>query len=508
MDNLPQRTVRNRPQPFLWTGSHEVVKQIGEVAFASITDVGYFANPTDRTNMERAFRLRINPVTPISNPKLLHELAQYVDMFLLKQQNKGYLEPLPNLEQYDDELFEQWLENNHHYGLPRKQMFRRKRTIVKPHGRIIFQNRFTDVQSFIKLKMTEEAKYPRLVNSRSDYYKVIVAPYVKLIEDQVFKMKWFLSGIPTHKFPPYLEKLTNLPWIMETDYSSFEGCFTREYTKCVEEKLWKFFLVNNPEMLKYFMAPYEDLNGETHVNRIFGPNYTAFVEGSRMSGEMWTSLANGFSNLINVKFLAHKLNMKIHGYVMGDDGIFSMEKPILTKEHFAELGFNIKIKYDNSIAHTSFCGNIYSPESQTIIIEPGQISSLFTNMKKSYFNAKQSKKLQLLRNKAQSLYCIGKYTPIISKLALKIIDLIPQQNVKIVDYREKWLIEQQMQDTVETFDPVAIPYENRWIYANKYNISLQQQQEVEALIENVTKLEDLSLPNFKDKVNISNTINQ
>lgn len=396
MDKLPQRSVRNKPQPFQWTGTNEVVKQTGETAFVSISDVGYFANPTDQNNMERAFRLRINPVTPISNPKQLKELKKYVKYFLLKQERKGFIKPLDDLQEQDDELFEEWLSNNKHYGLPRKEMFRKKRKIVKPFNKIIFRNKFLDVQSFVKLKTTSEAKYPRFVNSRSDFYKVIVAPYVKLIEDQLFKMKWFLSGIPTHKFPPYLEKLTNLPWIMETDYSSFEGCFTPEYTKCVEQQMWKYFLKNNPEMLNYFMAQYYDLDGKIHVNRIFGKNFTASVEGSRMSGEMWTSLANGFSNLMNVKFLAHQHKQKIHGYVMGDDGIFSMDKPFLTKEHFAELGFNIKIKYDNSISHTSFCGNIYSPQSQTIVIEPGQISSLFTNMKKKLFRSVQKEKITVV----------------------------------------------------------------------------------------------------------------
>lgn len=500
------RPVKNRPQPFQWTGTNEVVKQIGETAFVSISDVGYFANPTDQNNMERAFRLRINPVTPISNPTILEQLKEYVIYFLKKQKRKGFLKPLPPLQEQDDKLFNEWLDQNKHYGYSRKCMFRRKRKIVKPFSQVVWRDKFLDVQSFPKLKMTNEAKYPRLVNSRSDYYKVLVAPYVKLIEDQLFKLKWFLSGIPTHKFPPYLEKLTVNPWIMETDYSSFEGCFTPEYTACVEQQLWKFFLKNNPEMLNIFMSQYYDRDGSVHVNKIYGKNFRGFVEGSRMSGEMWTSLANGFSNLINVKFLAHMKKQKIHGYVMGDDGIFSMDTPFLTKEDFSQLGFNIKIKYDNSISHTSFCGNIYSPQSQTIVIEPGQISSLFTNMKKSYFRASTKKKLQLLKNKAQSLYCIGKYTPIISKLALKIIELIPDQGIKIVDYREKWLIEQQMQDTIETFEPVPIPYENRWIYADKFNISLEQQYQIEQYISNIKTLTDTTLPSFLSNVNVSSSI--
>lgn len=111
-----------------------------------------------------------------------------------------------------------------------------------------------------------------------------------------------------------------------------------------------------------------------------------------------------------------------------------------------------------------------------------------------------------MRNKAQSLYCIGKYTPIISKLALKVIKLIPDQGITILDYREKWLIEQQMQDTVETFAPVDIPYPNRWIYADKFNISLEQQISTENYIESIESLEQMTLSNFLFNVNVSSSI--
>jgi hypothetical protein len=263
----------------------------------------------------------------------------------------------------------------------------------------------------------------------------------------------------------------------------------------VECQMFRYMLSKNPMILKYVMAAYYDEDGTPRENVLHHRKlYTARVLGSRMSGEMWTSLCNGFSNLMNVLYLAERENQEIDGFVEGDDGIFGMYEPFLTSEMFRELGFNIKMQYGDDLSHTSFCGNVFDPRSLTLVVSPEQISRLFWSCSIQYIHAKTSKLIKLLRAKAMSLYITGKYTPICGPLAHQVMKIIGKGDY-IVDPNQQWY-ENYLGISSKNlkFEKVEIPLCNRELYETKYGITIGEQLALEKFISSCTSINQLQLP--------------
>jgi hypothetical protein len=318
------------------------------------------------------------------------------------------------------------------------------------------------------------------------------------IEKAVYARKPFVKGRPTHELPVDLVKLTEFPWVLETDYTSFESGFSPEYCDVVECALWRYMLKNNPLILDLVLRCYYQTRGGHIVPRkekLMNKLYVAKTVGTRMSGEMWTSLANGFANLMNIKYLCHKLKIRCKGFVEGDDGLFGMDSRRLKAHHFEELGFKIKMKYGRDLAHTSFCGNVFDPEVMKIIIAPEQIARVFWSCSSTYIHSSRKILDELLRAKAMSLYCQGKHTPIAGKLALKILQIIGPGGIRIGEGNAWWWNERiaKMLET-ETFAPVDVDLRSRDLYEQLYGISVRDQLSIEDHISRMTKFEDLEIP--------------
>jgi len=293
-------------------------------------------------------------------------------------------------------------------------------------------------------------------------------------------------------------KLKENRWILETDYTSFESSFSPQYTDVVECALWRYMLQNNREALKDIMRVYYQtrvIGGKVRIRprieQLFGQKYHAKVVGSRMSGEMWTSLANGFSNLMNILFFADEKNLKIHGYVDGDDGIFCMDQPLIEEKQFTELGFKIKMNYGQNLSHTSFCGNIFDTDELLQLVPPEQIARLSWTCSSHYLSCGKRVKEALLRSKAQSLYCLGKHTPIAGKLALKMIHLLGPGRTVMEDQNVWWETQVMALEPNKNFLPVQITAKSRELYFERFHISIEDQVRIELQIENATTLEQL-----------------
>lgn len=120
--------------------------------------------------------------------------------------------------------------------------------------------------------------------------------------------------------------------------------------------------------------------------------YTILTSGTRMSGDMWTSLCNGFSNYVNVAFTMHEAGIRDYSVLCeGDDGIIACNVPnAITSEQFEDLGFKIKIVPHDSIFSTAFCGCRLEPTTHTIMIAPDSIQGVAysTHSKHYSWNAK------------------------------------------------------------------------------------------------------------------------
>jgi len=278
------------------TNSSRKVEPYALELFSGCLDRPFFVNPKSPHNLITGYRKRISPSMPEVKPERLRLLALFVVQFLQR-----YLKPLPFLEDKENEVFSHWLSENKSYPTRRKEQLKAAHaSLFDMVGSMISNLCEWDFmcKSFIKREAYEIAKYVRLINSRSDRFKARVGGFMHLIEKQVYALKWFVKGKVITDLPKDLVKLNRFPYILETDYSSFESGFSPEYCDAVECQMWRYMLVNNPHVLHDVLRCYyqeREVNGQkvvvprTEIMR--NRDYVAKVVGARMSGEMWTSLA-------------------------------------------------------------------------------------------------------------------------------------------------------------------------------------------------------------------------
>jgi hypothetical protein len=90
----------------------------------------------------------------------------------------------------------------------------------------------------------------------------------------------------------------------------------------------------------------------------------------RFSGEMNTSLGNGFSNLMFMLFICELNNIEPDGVVEGDDGLFGVRGGIPKSDDFTKLGLTVKMEIVKEPSLASFCGMIFDKHVKQIIVDP------------------------------------------------------------------------------------------------------------------------------------------
>jgi len=213
-----------------------------------------------------------------------------------------------------------------------------------------------------------------------------------------------------------------------------------------------------------------------------------------MSGEMWTSLANGFSNLMNMLFLMEETHTLGEGYIDGDDGIFGLDKNVISAEDFEKLGFKIKMSYGQDLSHTSFCGNIFDPEECIQLVPPEQIARLGWTCSAKYLHSRRKIQLELLKGKAMSLYCLGKNTPIAGCLARRVIELL--SDVKYRSEFENVWWENQVLKLWSGLEDITITEKSRLLYEKRFHILVNDQLKLEEHIRSINNIDDLDVPYY------------
>jgi len=212
-------------------------------------------------------------------------------------------------------------------------------------------------KSFIKRETYLKYKPARAINSRHDSFKCFSGPWFHAIEEVVYRRPEFIKHIPVHERPHYMASMfegTPGPYYV-TDYSHFESHFKPDIMEALELRLYKHMLANYPGV---YDAIRRALAG---TNDCRFKRFNVSLKGTRMSGDMCTSLGNGFSNLMLTMFVVHKKDGHCKTVVEGDDSVSAADVKI-TKEDFLRLGFDIKIEVHSRLQDTSFCGMLMSSD--------------------------------------------------------------------------------------------------------------------------------------------------
>lgn len=349
----------------------------------------------DPEMIECGLRKRLMRATPAIDRQMLEEFRRFVADFL--QAHVGRATPMG---------FEEWLASTS-YNEARKDELRREFCLLKggkPSKRLSQK-----IKMFGKTEPYPDYKWVRLINSRSDAFKVWSGPLFKAIEKVVYELPEFVKHVPVPDRPALVLSLVKAGLsCYATDFESFEALFSPVVMDACECALYRHCLpwCSDVEYLCRTIMGTNKLS-----NRI---GVTAELQGRRMSGDMCTSLGNGFTNLMLAKFLAARQGKQLTGLVEGDDGLFVTDA-VLDKRDYARLGFLIKIAEVDCPTSASFCGMVFGPSGQ-IVRDPLEFCATF-GWTSSFVGGGDRLMEQLLRAKALSSVYEMPHCPIVGAMA-------------------------------------------------------------------------------------------
>lgn len=333
---------------------------------------------------------------PKADDNELKSLSSFVDNFLNKNVNVA-----------QQMSFDDWLSRTS-YNEARKQEL--KVAYFELRGGFPTRWQCRKCKSFCKTESYPLYKHTRTINSRTDAFKVFSGPLFKAIEDEVYKLPEFIKHVPVPDRPDCIRNLRRAGrHYYQTDFTAFESHFTPSVMEALELRLYRYCLKWSPAAARLVCDVLSGLNIMSTRTGV-----TASVQGRRMSGDMCTSLGNGFSNLMLAKYLAARQGKELWGYVEGDDGLFATEA-VLTTEMYYELGFTIKIEEVDDPCKASFCGMIFS-DSGEIVRDPIEFLATF-GWTSSFIGAGPKIMNGLLRAKALSAVYETPQCPIVGALA-------------------------------------------------------------------------------------------
>lgn len=309
-----------------------------------------------------------------------------------------------------DTSVESWLSRCNNYSENRKNELRR--VYAKTQGHL--SRKDYKVEAHVKTEGYPLFKHVRLINSRTDAFKVFAGPYTKLMEDVVYENPHFIKHVPV---PERYLKVAQLEQqgrtYIESDYTSFEGSFRKMFMDNCECVLYRHLLQNYPEAAEAICKA-ATMTQQCSF-RSLGVRFRC--PGRRMSGDMWTSLGNGFSNLMIFAYLMHIRGCNVwDGYVEGDDGLFAVPcNEVPDENEYRKFGFNVKLQTYDRPGDASFCGMKYA--DQGAIRDPVEFVQGF-GWTHSCLGARPRVLMSLLRAKALSAYYEMPTCPIITEIAL------------------------------------------------------------------------------------------
>lgn len=451
--------------------------------------LGYVAprpDTSDQLSLKQGAKKRLVHERPKLNARSKRRLKRFVARRLPKM-----FKPL-QAEQVMS--FEEWLDNSN-YPEWRKEQLRQCLTALEQGT--VQEHKIWEAKMFAKDEFYMEYKYHRTINARSDYVKCIIGRFSASIEKQVFKHASFIKKKPRAEWPDYITDMcSGREHGYASDYSSFEASFVKEIMKICEMQLYIYMLsqVWTQEVNKRFKM----LCG---WNKITAKAFFIRLLARRLSGEMVTSLGNGFSNLMVNLFVLHEKGCKnVVCVVEGDDGLFMFDGPMPCPKDFEDLGFIIKLTPVKSLHEASFCGVVFDPVDRAPLTDPYKVLATCSWLSQQYGSATQSKRRVLAHIKGLSMLAQYPGCPVIQSVALwmlRVNDYKTKDRDAVLSHaithcRDWW--QRQILEQLKTspFLPREIGEGSRKTIQQVYGMKIDQQLLLEDLFNTSTGSVDLS----------------
>lgn len=448
-------------------------KMFRRLPFGYVNGIYPFGRDTNDTKtLVDGLNKRIRRELPAIDPAVLRRFESFVDKWVRRE-----LTPLGHHQMMS---FEEWVESCPYPQLRKDDL---RRCYAELNGGLPTRAQASKVECFMKTEsypIGETFKAGRWIMSRTDKSKVVLGPIFKSIERVVYERHEFIKHVPVadrHKVICGL-RFGGVRYII-TDYTAFESSFHPDLMKVCEVAMYKHMLKNYPGLAAFVE---QTLTGVNHLYTRNGVKTR--IKGRRMSGEMCTSLGNGFTNLMLMAFMCEENGATWRGFVEGDDGIFAISGPVPTKEQFAALGFEIKLAEIRDPTLGGFCGVVAA--SSGLIRDPVRFLQTFGWTTNSVSAGPKVMK-ELLRAKALSALYETPSCPLIAAIATRAYELTNGSN-------PRWVYDgYHITPLKDALPPMAsIDPDTRALFHELYGISPDDQVRLEERISQAHDLDFLA----------------
>jgi hypothetical protein len=372
------------------------------------------------------------------------------------------------------------------------------------------------VKSFGKDETYTEMKHLRTINSRSDYWKCVLGPAIKLVEKQIFKSAKFVKYV---KVEDRFRYIYNRIWSPagvydETDYSQFESHFINEVRDAIMGEVYSYML-GHLDMFTEWWENYVKTVMCTIGQWITSKFFSAKGVEAEMSGEMDTSLTNGVTNCFLYDFFhfmagntENHMNVegKARGAFEGDDGVTThiVDNPV-SGTSYRSAGFDIKMKTSKDIRGTDFCGVIGETDTFMCTTDPRNCLAEFGWCMSKYVNSKRVRKLELLRAKALSYYHQYRGSPIIQALALYGLRITKHIDMQRFVSKDRYINNYDRDQLIAAIEyygrNIEVPQVSpglRHEVESRFGVSIRDQLSIESYLNDLTKLQFFDCPQIYD----------
>jgi len=441
-------------------------------------------DPSHAPSLKDSIKRRAGREVPLADPVWLEEIRLFTRSWC-----KGNLTPLaPD----SDVSKERWLDNTSYPDW-------RKKSLLKTweEGQGVPRKYHRRCKGFPKDECYEGYNYLRIISAREDMSKVDLGAIFKLIEEKVFQHPMFIKKVPVADRPAFIKERLMKPGRVPfcTDFTAFESSFVHAVMEAIEWELYSYMVQHLPTGADWLKNVKDVLGG---VNEIVFKHFKAYMQAVRQSGEMNTSLGNGFANAMVMLFLCAKNGTSVDMVVEGDDGLASIEGEPPTPEQYARLGFIVKLEKPISFARASFCGNVFDEEDLVVVTNPLKVLATAGWTQARYAEAKPSRKMCLLRSKALSMAYQYPQCPIIWKFAQYLLRETKSFEGAWDILREKSVSQWEKERLSEMLKAPPCFKEpgqrTRQLVADMYGISPQDQIKIEQYFDDLVGLAPIDPP--------------
>jgi hypothetical protein len=406
------------------------------------------------------------------------------------------------IDEGDDLNFDEWLSTTNYPEWRKEEIrkaFPKEAFINGEFDEEEFKN--YDIKIFAKEEYYPEFKHSRGIWARSDAAKGVLGPFFRKIEKELFALPYFIKKIPKEDRPKYINDFMNNSYskFQATDYTSYESHFTTDMMDDCEFELYRYMSKNNVKAQLLCRLIFKIL-ATTNVAK--SKYFSVRVDAKRMSGEMNTSLGNGFSNLMFLLYACEKYKLDYSGPIIeGDDALIGLSQPI-PQEYYKNMALNVKLEFVEDISEGSFCGLVYDPIELVNIREPLETLCTTPWIPRKYAACNNKTYYKLLKSKALSLMFEYPGCPIVYDYGKKIFELCSDYEIKFVDLSYYHRVEQQR--IYKNYLLNKVPFKEtglrtRLLMEKIFKISVSSQLIIENQIKNMT-LNNLNIPYVLDLV--------